>query len=248
MPTMILVLLAVGVAILALGALSYIRWREQQRLARAREAVKQADLATSLSSTGDLLRPWLSAGLTSFIATAIQFHANALRQLGVPANKAITLALENALLWQQNPPGGKQKLPCSSREAQQLQHAIRHLLGYLRDAYKASRLQASEARRYLQEARLLNLKISLAVFEDKAGAASKINNHHQAIHFLRKAETLLTQQSELPAELAPVLDDIRTRLQHHEEQRQRSNQGTRLEAGTAALSAEEDLWKKKKFD
>ncbi|OYW91094.1 MAG: hypothetical protein B7Z23_08735, partial [Pseudomonadales bacterium 32-61-5] len=97
MPTMILILLAVGVAILALGALSYIRWREQQRLARAREAVKQADLATSLSSTGDLLRPWLSAGLMSFIATAIQFHANALRQLGVPANKAITLALENAL-------------------------------------------------------------------------------------------------------------------------------------------------------
>ncbi|QQD21618.1 hypothetical protein GJQ54_07480 [Oceanospirillaceae bacterium ASx5O] len=248
MPTMILVLLAVGVAILALGALSYIRWREQQRLARAREAVKQADFATSLSSTGELLRPWLSPGLMSFMATAIQFHANALRQLGIPANKAITLALENALLWQQNPSGGKQKLPGSSREAQQLQHAIRHLLGYLRDAYKASRLQASEVRRYLQEARLLNLKISLAVFEDKAGAASKINNHHQAIHFLRKAENLLTQQSELPAELAPVLDDIRTRLQHHEEQRQRSNQGTRLEAGTAALSAEEDAWKKKKFD
>ena len=186
--------------------------------------------------------------MMTFIASAIQTHLNILKQLGISNSKASLKAQENALLWLNSKPGNKQQLPVSQREAQLLQQVARQLLSYLRDAYKEGRLPASEARRYLHEVRLLNLRIAITVFEDKAGAAAKLHNHHQAIHFLKKAETLLTQQANLPDELIPILQDIRNRKVQHEQERQQNNQGTRLEAGTAMLSAEDDAWKKKKFD
>lgn len=248
MPTVILVLLAIAVAVLAVSALALIRWREQQRLARAREAVHQADQITALGSTGQCLQPWLSADLLRVLANAVQFHADAFQQCGMTPNNAIIRACEQARGWQASQNSDRPPLPCAPREAQQLQQGIRFLLNYLRQSYKAGRLQARETRSYLYEARLLNLKITLAVYLAKAATAAKLNNHHQAIFYLRKAVTLLTGQDELPEELAPALEDIRSRLQHHEEEHQRNNQGTRLEAEAAALSAEDDSWKKKKFD
>lgn len=248
MSTLALVLLAIVTALIAVSALALLRWREQKRLERAREAVRQADMANSLNSTGEMLRPWLSQAMISFIAGAIQSHVKALNQMGVPVNKAATQALENALIWQQGQSVKPRRLPGQSKEAQHMRDAVRALLEYLRDAYKRRLLQADEARRLLQEARTLNLRIALAVFEDKATAAERTHNHHQAIHFLRKAEALLTQQQELPAELQESLNDIRRRLEHHEQERQQNNRGTRLEEGAALLSAEDDAWKKKKFD
>lgn len=248
MSTLALVLLAVVTALIAVASLALLRWKEQRRLERAREAVRQADLINALNSAGEQLRAWLSPAMISFIAGAIQSHANALNQLNIPVSKSTSQALENALIWQQGQTAGNKKLPGQSKEAQLLRQAVRNLLDYLRDAYKRRALQADEARRLLQEARQLNLRIALTVFEQKATGAAKTHNHHQAIHYLRKSESLLTQQPELPAEMQSVLTDIRQRLKHHEQERQQNNQGTRLEAGAARLSAEDDAWKKKKFD
>ena len=248
MSTLSLVLLAIATALIAIGALVWLRWREQKRLAMAREAVHHSDQANALGTAGEQLKPWLSTELMHFLSAAVQLHVTALQQLKAPVNKASAKALESALLWQQDSGIKTPALPTRGNDAQVLRQALRFILDYLRDAYKRKQLQPQEARTFLLEAKRLNIRIALSVFDSKATAAATLNNHHQAIHFLRKAEALLSTQADLPEEFVQVLAEIRTRISTHEQERQKSNRGTRLEEGAEILSAEDDAWKKKKFD
>lgn len=248
MSTVTLVILAILTAGAALAALALLRWREKQRLERAREIVRSSDLLIAINSTGEELAPWLSPMMLNFIASTIQKQHRQLQQLSAPPSRRSTKALENALLWQQGNKAEKRALPGDSKQAQQLRNSARNLLVYLREAYQQRLLGADEARTLLREAKVLTLNITLSVLEEKAGAAARLNNHYQAIHFLRKADELLSQQADLPPELAQIQADIRERLRHHEQERRQSSSGTRLEEGAALLSAEDDAWKKKKFD
>lgn len=248
MSTLTLVVLAVLTALFGLGALSLVRWRERKRLERAREIVRHTDLVISVGTLGNELEPWISKQMLNFLGSSIQRHFNTLELLKAPANKALLNSIKSAGEWMSNSRGPRQPLPSDPRQAQNIRNSVRNLLSYLRESYKEKQISSEEAKSLLQEARTLNIKISLAVLEEKIGTATKLNNHFQATHYLRKAEELLVQQKDLPKDFNLVLENIRQRLRKHEELRQTDTSTSRLEEGAAILSSEDNSWKKKRFD
>lgn len=247
MSTTSLVILAIFTALAAVGALGFMRWQEQKRLERARMAVIHSDQMGELSMIGESLQPWISAPMLHFIAQAIQQHGEELNLLQAPTNKRCSKALENALAWLNATPKPPAKLPSQVKQAQEIRHLIQRLQDLIRSGHQHHRIDTSQARQLLQEARLLNVKIAVAVFDSKATAATSVNNPPQAIHYLKKAEAALKQLSNPPDDLKAILASIQQRITQQQEQRQPAAGGTRLEEGADLLNAEDDSWKKKHF-
>ncbi len=247
MSTTSLVILAIFTALAAVGALGFMRWQEQKHLERARMAVIHSDQMGELSMIGESLQPWLSAPMLHFVAQEIQYHGSELTQLKAPSNKRCNKAMEGALTWLNATPKPPAKLPGQVKQAQEIRHSVQRLQELIRTSHQQNHLTTNKAKQLLQEAKLLNVKVAIAVFDSKATAAASVNNPAQAIHYLKKAETALQQLSNLPDELKPVLDSIQQRITQHQEKRQPAASGTLLEEGTDLLNAEDDAWKKKHF-
>jgi hypothetical protein len=247
MSTTSLVILAIFTALAAVGALGFMRWQEQKRLERARMAVVHSDQMGELSMLGESLQPWLSAPMLHFMAQEIQYHGSELALLKAPSNKRCNKAMEDALTWLNATPRPPAKLPGQVKQAQEVRHSVQRLQELIRASHQQHHLATDKAKQLLQEAKLLNVKVAIAVFDSKATAAASVNNPAQAIHYLKKAETALQQLSNLPDELKPVLDNIQQRITQHQDERQPAASGTRLEEGTDLLNAEDDSWKKKHF-
>lgn len=247
MSTTSLVILAIFTALAAVGALGFMRWQEQKRLERARLAVVHSDQMGELSMLGESLQPWLSAPMLHFMAQEIQYHGGELALLKAPSNKRCNKAMEDALTWLNATPRPPAKLPGQVKQAQEVRHSVQRLQELIRASHQQHHLATDKAKQLLQEAKLLNVKVAIAVFDSKATAAASVNNPAQAIHYLKKAETALQQLSNLPDELKSVLDNIQQRITQHQDERQPAASGTRLEEGTDLLNAEDDSWKKKHF-
>lgn len=248
MSTMTLVLLGIVTTLLAIGTLILLRMQEQKRLQRARLAIHHADMANELNMTGEQLQPWLSPAMLLFMAREIQRHAQALSELNAPANKGTSRALENAVQWQHIGQQQRRPYPSDSREAQKMRASVRSLIEYLREAYKQRIISSLEAKKLLSEARIIGVRIPLAVFDDKATAAASLHNHHQAIYYLEKMAALINQQHELPPDLKEFLQEIKQRIAKHELERSKDAHRSRLEEAADEMNAEEESWKKKYFD
>lgn len=249
MPTIVLILIAIVVAVSAMGALSIIRWREAKRLEFARLVVHHTDTVAVLNSVGETLEAWLSPLMMQFIASTILHHHQKLIAAKAPENRIVSAARENAANWQQLQRPAKRSLPGSTQVAQQMREAVRSLLASLKQAYTEKLIISDDVKTLLDEAKTLNISITLAVFQEKANTAIRLHNYFQASHYLARAVELLTQQEELPSDLVPVLADIRQRLKECEEHKkeEKAHSVNRLEAGAAKLTAEDESWKKKTF-
>lgn len=248
MSTLLLLVLALATAAIGVGALSFVRWRERKRLEFAREVVNHTDAITLLDGLGESIAPWLSPQMLGFIASAIQFHNARLNELAAPENRRVTVAVNNALQWSQLTRQARKSLPSDSAQAQNIRDSVRNLLACLREAYKAQRLNAEDAKTLLNEAKTLHLNITLGVIKGKAEVAVKLHNYFQAVHYYKKAEEFLGQQNELPNDMIPVLEEIRTQISKFEELKEKSKEGNRLEAEASLLKDEDDSWKKKRYD
>ncbi|MAD43568.1 MAG: hypothetical protein CMI02_03945 [Oceanospirillaceae bacterium] len=242
-----LVILAVLTAACAVGALWFMRWQEQKRLERARMAVEHADRMGELSLIGETLAPWLSQSCKQFLAHQIQHHASRLQHLGIKADQRSKRALEHAAQWLQASKPAHRKLPAQSKQAQEFRNLLTLLIEYIRAEYKKREISATEARPLLTEAKTLNIKIAVAVFESKAAAAENLNNHSQALHYLKKAVTALQSMKEMPGELTDILNDLQERQQQQLTQLQSGNVSNRLESAAEKLAEDDDSWKKKHF-
>ncbi|MAS24805.1 MAG: hypothetical protein CMI08_13310 [Oceanospirillaceae bacterium] len=247
MSTFLLVILAVFTALSAVGALWFMRWQEQKRLERARQAVEHADRMGELSMIGETLAPWLSQGCKQFLAHKIQHHAGQLQQLGIKADQRCNRAIENANQWMDAAKGGKTPLPAQSSKAQELRNLITLLIEYIRNEYKKNLVAAAEARPLLAELKILNVRIAAAVFESKAIAAENMNNHSQAVHYLKKAMAALQVVEKPTPDIVDMLADIKQRHELQLAQLQSNNTGNRLEAAAEKLAEDDDAWKKKNF-
>lgn len=249
MSTLALVLIVVVVAILAIAALSFMRWRDAKRLAFARQVVEFSDNITLINSVGSELQPWMSASMMRFLATAINAYHSKLKALQAPENKKVEVAVLNAASWSQMSSNKKQPLPGDPTTAKKLRESVRSLLVVLKSGFK-DQIVASDAIRSLSnEAKYLNMSITLAVFQDKASAADRIHNDMQALHYLKKAESFLKQQQGLPPEFATLLSNIQEKIKKHSQrvEEKKLEASARLIADTAKLSAEDESWKKKRF-
>lgn len=247
MSTSSLVILAIFTALTAVGALFFLRWREQKRLERARKAVIHSDQMGELNLIGESLQPWVSPAILHFIALDIQQHGNELSLLQAPDNKRCNKALENALIWLNATPKPPAKLPTQVKQAQEIRNLIQRLQDIIRSGHQQQRISTDQARQFLHETRLLNVKIAVTVFDAKATAAASINNPSQAVQFLKKAEAALNQLTDPPDDLKAMLEAIQQRINEQQELRQPAAGATRLEEGAEWLSAEDDSWKKKHF-
>lgn len=248
MSTATLVMLAILVAATAMGALSFIRWRDKKRLEQARSIVTHSDFIMALNTIGSGLEPWLSASMLSFVGRSIQYHHQLLKEFDAPASKRVNLAAHNAMQWAQTSEKKNAKLPSTSEQAQEARNNVRSLLAYLRDAYKSKQLSAVEAKRLLEEAKDLNLKITLSVLQEKYTTAARLHNHFQALHYLNRINEFLNQLPKLTAEQKKILSHTKEKIAFHENERNEASTGSRLEEGASALKSEDESWKKKRYD
>lgn len=249
MSTLALVLIVLSIAVTGVSALSFVRWREAKRLAYARQVVEFTDAISLLDNIGNDLQPWLSANMLKFISKAIEAYHSKLEVLRAPSNKKVERALNNALFWGQVGNKNKQPLPGNSHAAQNMREGVRSLLSALKDSYKLRIIDGDDVKSLLDEAKNLNIGITLAVYQEKAGAAEKMHNNFQAMHYLKKGEAFLAQQSELSSEHASTLKSLRERIKKHGDkiELERAEATSRLQQDAAKLSEEDDSWKKKRF-
>lgn len=248
MSTATLVMLAILVAAAGMGSLSFIRMREKKRLEMARSIVTHSDFIMSLNTVGSGLEPWLTASMLSFIGLSIQHHHRLLKALNAPESKRVNLATHNATQWANTSKNSSTKLPSSSEQAQAARNNVRSLLAYLRAAYKSKQLSAAEAKKLLDEAKDLNLKITLSVLQEKYTTAARLHNHFQALHYLNRINEFLNQQQSLSNEHKKLLSHTQTQIIFHEQQREEAGNISRLEEGASALKSEDESWKKKRYD
>lgn len=247
MSTTAIVIIAVLTAALAVGALWFLRWQEQQRLERARLAVACTDLMGELNMIGESVAPWASPEMMTFLAGEIQRQAQILNELKSPVNHRINQALENAANWSAGQKAAKANMPAQSQQAQNLRNTLLRLMDYIRDSYKSRHLDGNRAKSLLNEAKFLNIKVAVAVYEGKAAAAATLSNHSQAIHYLRKAIATLKRVNPLPDDMTSLMNALSERLEEHLSVQRQQNTGTRLESGTEKLAEDDDAWKKKHF-
>lgn len=247
MSTTTLVILALFTAVAAVGALWFLRWQEQKRLARARAAVAHSDAIGEVLLIGDTLSKWLSPNAMKYLADRIYYHQQKLNELRIAPDQRLNRALDCAVQWSNHAPQGRSPLPSQNKQAQDIRTMLQRLIEHVRKDYQAHNLGAEVARPLLAEAKILNIKLAVAVFESKATAAATVSNNSVAVHYLRKAIAAIKTISPLPDELQALTDQLNTKLQELLQSMQQTNSSTRLEEAAEQMAAEEDAWKKKHF-
>ena len=247
MSTTTLVVIAVLTAFAAVSALWLMRWQEQKRLERARLALAHSDAMGDMLIIGDSLQAWLSPLPMRYLADSIRHHQNQLSLLKVAPDQRTNRAIEAANQWSNHAPAAKTPLPSQPKQAQDLRNLLQRLIEIIRNDYQQHKIAADQARPLLAEAKQLNVRLAVAVFESKAAAAAMMSNHTQNIHYLRKALAALKSAAPLSEELTAVEQQLNERLQQSLQEQQQNRTGTRLDAGAELLAEEDDAWKKKTF-
>ncbi|WP_430462223.1 hypothetical protein ACQUQU_05360 [Thalassolituus sp. LLYu03] len=247
MSTLTLVILAVVTAIAAVGALWFLRWQEQKKLERARLAVAHSDTIGEIVLIGETLQAWMSGPCMLYLASQIQHHLMKLGELRIAPDPRANRAAELAAVWQNHRTSGQTPLPAQPKQAQDMRTLLQRLIEHVKKDYQSHQLPADQARVILSEAKFLNIRLAVTVFQSKATAAIHLSNTSQAIHYLRKALAALKTPDPLPDELTRLSERLNEQLQEQLQVSQQNRGGTRLEEGTELLAAEEDAWKKKTF-
>lgn len=249
MSTLLLVVLAIITAIASVLALFFIRWREQQRLERARAAINLSDDIGDLSVIADALHPWLSLLAKQFIGTEMHRRGIQLQQLDFPVSRKIQGALLQAEQWRNEPPtSDKQELPASTHQAQHLRQCLQSLMNHVRQSYQQHHIPKKQANELLREIRILNVRISVRVFSDKATAFLTINNPTRAQHFINKANKSVATLDTVPDDLNKQLERLNLRLSEVKAaQAPAIPTESRLEKATQQMADDEQAWKKKHY-
>lgn len=249
MSTLLLVVLAIITAIASVLALFFIRWREQQRLEKARAAINLSDDIGDLSVIADALQPWLSLLAKRFIGTEMHRRGVQLQQLDFPVSRKIQGALLQAEQWRNEPAASdKQELPVSPHQAQHLRQCLQSLMNHVRHSYQQHRIPKKQANDLLREIRVLNVRISVHVFSDKATAFLHLNNTTRAQHFINKASKSAATLDDIPDDLSKQLERLTLRLNEVKAaQAPATPMESRLEKATEQMAADEDSWKKKHY-
>lgn len=249
MSTLALVVIVITIAAIGVASLSFVRWREAKRLAFARQVVEYTDGITLLNNIGSELQPWLSASMLRFIGNAVIAYQAKLKAIQAPDSKKVDAALSNAMYWSQIKQKSIQALPGHPQQAQKFREGVRNLLTALKDSYKLRIISAEEVKSLLNEAKNLNISITLTVLLEKVKAAEKMHNSKQALHYLKKSELFLSQQPDLSAEHTFMQQEVDEKIKQHSIKIEQDKQQTtaRLAEDAAKLSAEDEAWKKKRF-
>lgn len=246
MSTTLLVLLAIFTAGASVGALWFLRWQEQQRLERARQALVHTDAIGEISVIGEALMPWLSREGLNFLVAQIHHHHHQLETLKAPIEKRAHRGLELATQWQDHTPYPS-PLPSDHKKAQELRNLLQRFNEYLKEAYKNGTTAANTAKPLLSETRILNIRLATTVYESRARGSMTLSNPQQAMRWYKKAQAAYKQLDPLPDALADAAKGVDDALQELIKANQESQSGTRLEEGAEALAAEDEAWKKKHF-
>lgn len=249
MPTLMLVVLAIITAIASVSALYFIRWRDQQRLARARAAISLSDDLADFSVIVDALQPWLSITIKSFIGEECYRRGQQLQQLNFPISRKTKDTLAQVEQWRNEPPPPiKQALPAATHQAQHLHQCLQSLMNHVRHSYQKRQVRKDQANSILRDIRELKVRISVQVFSDKATAFLHMNNPTRAQHFIHKVKKSMDSLDVIPDELSNQLKRLTLRLNEVKAaQAPISPTESRLEKATQQMADDDDAWKKKHF-
>ncbi|ASP39584.1 hypothetical protein CHH28_13250 [Bacterioplanes sanyensis] len=248
MSTLGLVILVSFVALAGVGALAYLRLREQQQLERARHAIALTDDIIKFAETLSTLGAYVSQPSKHLLAQHILQLQQQLQQLGIKSSQPVKRASSLAHQSLEEPPSNKKPpLPTDSKPAQRFSEQTRHLSALVRVSYQKGKLDKNSAAAIAREARSLNLRVCYGVFDSKARAALAMNTPSRATRFVDKAKNLLKNNRDD----LPVLTQALERLQHDVKTAQAKlappTAPSRLETGAQELADSDEAWKKKHF-
>ena len=247
MSTLALTLLAVGTALLAIIALAIVKWREKKRLEFARRVVFHSDAITSLNMTGEELERWLSPTMLRFIGNFILYNYRELQKANATPSAKVRAGAVNGQRWSKATKNAQENLPTSSTLAQKLRESIRSLLTSIDQAYQNKIISGEAIRPLSNEAKLLNVNLTLAVYEEKASHSLKENNHFQAHFYMKKCLELLTHNMRLSRDFGKRIQSVRQRMEEYEKIMNSKKKNSRLHQGADEWVTENNAWKKKRF-
>ena len=245
MSTMALIILAVFTAIAATTALWFVRWREQQRLERARASVELMDFINLQYQLADTLNSWLGGDSFSWLCRMISQAGVSLAQIGLPINSKVKHAIQQTSDWLQSPPSHKARLPQDELKAKQLRKSIQQQIELIKACYKKRMIDQQKASLLLNELRVLNVNLVTTVFFSQAKAAISLNNPAKAelqLNKLLKTLKAIRKPSEdqrrLEAEAKKMLQNLAPRP---------AVATNKLADAAEQLAEEQESWKKKHF-
>jgi hypothetical protein len=245
MSTMALIILAVFTAISATLALWLIRWREQQRLQRARASVELIDFINLQHKLADRLNPWLSGESFNWLCRMISQAGMDLAHIGLPINSKVKRVIQQTSDWLESPPYLKAHLPEDEPKAKQLRKSIQQQIELIKACYKKRMIDQQKASRLLNELRLLNVNLVTTVFFSQAKAAISMNNPAKAelqlnklLKTLRAIRNPNEDQRKLEAEAQTMLQNLAPRP---------TIAVSKLADAAEQLAEEQESWKKKHF-
>lgn len=248
MSTSVLIFIAVFTAISAIGALSYIRWREQQRLARARLMIELSDQILLQHDAAAILKPWLSGNGLGTIADLIQAAYRKALALKLPLNNKVKKASSEASEWLENPSmQGNPPLPHDERQAKNIRRALQQEIELIKEHYRNRRIDGSKASALLRELRLLNVRLVVNVLMSKANAALSMNNVSVAESNLTKVVKTIKAIKEPSKELASFRQRAELMLKELKSAQPQTNEPNRLAEAADQMAEEDEAWKKKHY-
>lgn len=248
MSTTVLIILAILTAVSAVAALSIIRWREQQRLARARLMVELSDLVLQHHDAINVLHPWLSENSIVTLANIIQRANRQMAELQLSVNNKVKKAALQASEWIENPPMKKPSaLPQDEPGAKQLRKALQLEIDLVKQAYQNRRLEAAPASALLRELRLLNVRLVVTVLLSKASAAISMNNPSSAELHLQKVIKTVKAIKHPNDEVMSLCQRATLMLDDIKQNKPQPSDNNRLAEAADQLAEEQDAWKKKHF-
>jgi len=246
MSTITLIILAVTVSLCAVAALWLIRWREQQRLEKARLSVSLMDYISLQHQLVDALQHWLQPDSLRWLASGIIGASAQLAELNLPVNSKIRKAVQQTSDWLENPPMHKQTaLPQDDHNAKHLRKAVQQQIELVKESYQEQRINRDKATLLLNELRILNVKVVVTVFVSRGRAALSMNNASQAELQLNKAIKTIKAVKRPTEELTTLLHQAQELLGQIDTPAPAS--GGKLAEAAEQMNEDEESWKKKHF-
>lgn len=245
MSTTTLIILAVFTATAATASLWFVRWRELQRLKRARASVVLTDFINLQYQLADSLNPWLNQNSFTWLCRMISQAGASLVSTGLPINRKAKSAIRQASDWIQSPPSQKKRLPQDEHKAKQLRKSIQQQIELIKSCYKKKMIDQQKASLLLNELRILNVNLVTTVFFSQAQAAISLNNPARAelqlnklLKTLKAIHTLSEDQRRLETEAKQMLQNLAPRP---------TTATNKLADAADQLAEEQESWKKKHF-
>jgi hypothetical protein len=244
-----MIALAIITAAIALASVIFKRWIEQRRVERMRQAILHIDGMSRAASTGEALRPWVTADAIRLLAAIIQYHGQHLGKLHLPGTPRSDRAMNLAEEWQHStPPANLEPVPSNPRQAKSLRSTLMNYLQLINDAHQARLVSTEAAKDRIREAKVFNAQICVSTYQARARVALKQESPNQALHFMKRAEATIRDLKDLPADLTNELNILQEAIKQLETARQEQAGTSRLAGEADELVEAQDAWKKKNFD